>query len=75
VTSPLIDLLYSSRGVGRTKVDVAQHALHTAPSIHENLIGVVLNKTDIKSMLRYDGQRSDYYSDTHYAHYGLNDSD
>jgi hypothetical protein len=58
---------------GRTKIDVAQHALHTAPNVYENLTGVVLNKTDIKSMARYDAYRSDYYSDSHYARYGLTD--
>jgi polysaccharide biosynthesis transport protein len=74
VTSSLIDCFILVVEWGRTKIDVAQHALHTAPSIHENLIGVVLNKTDIKSMVRYDGRRSDYYSDTHYARYGISDS-
>ena len=58
---------------GRTKIDVAKHALHTAPNVYENLIGVVLNKTDIKVMARYNADRSDYYSDSHYAHYGLTD--
>jgi len=47
--------------------------MHTAPNIYENLIGVVLNKTDIKSMARYDAYTNDYYSDRHYAHYGLKD--
>jgi exopolysaccharide transport family protein len=74
VTSPLIDCFIMVVEWGRTKVDVAQYALHTAPSIHENLIGVVLNKTDLKSMNRYDAQRSDYYSKSHYARYGLSDS-
>jgi hypothetical protein len=35
---------------------------------------VSLHETDIKSMLRYDGQRSDYYSDTHCAHDGFTES-
>ncbi|HVX77196.1 MAG TPA: AAA family ATPase [Bradyrhizobium sp.] len=74
VTSPLVDCFIMVVEWGRTKIGVAQHALGTAPTIHENLIGVVLNKTDIKSMSRYDSQRSDYYSDTHYARYGLKDS-
>jgi polysaccharide biosynthesis transport protein len=74
VTSPLVDYFIMVVEWGRTKIDVVQHALHTAPNVYDNLIGVVLNKTDIKSMARYDAQRSDYYSDTHYARYGLNDS-
>jgi succinoglycan biosynthesis transport protein ExoP len=73
VTSPLIDFFILVVEWGRTKIGVAQHALHTAPNVYENLIGVVLNKTDIKSMLRYDAEHSDYYSDTHYTRYGLTD--
>jgi polysaccharide biosynthesis transport protein len=73
VTSPLIDFFILVVEWGRTKISVAQHALHTAPNVYENLIGVVLNKTDIKSMLRYDAEHSDYYSDTHYTRYGLTD--
>jgi polysaccharide biosynthesis transport protein len=74
VASPLIDFFILVVEWGRTKIDVAQHALHTAPNVYENLIGVVLNKTDIRSMLRYDAQHSDYYSDTHYTRYGVTDS-
>ena len=72
-TSALMDCFILVVEWGRTKIDVAQHALHTAPNVYENLIGVVLNKTDIKSMARYDAYRSDYYSDSHYVHYGLKD--
>jgi len=73
-TTPLIDCFILVVEWGRTKIDVVQHALHSAPNICESLVGAVLNKTDIKAMVRYDAQRSDYYSDSHYAHYGLSDS-
>lgn len=73
-TTPLIDCFVLVVEWGRTKIDVVQHALHTAPNIYECLIGTVLNKTDIKAMGRYDSYRSDYYSDNHYAHYGFSDS-
>lgn len=73
-TSPLIDCFVMVVEWGRTKIDVVQHALHTAPNIYESLIGVVLNKTDIKSMVRYDTYKSDYYNENHYAHYGFSDS-
>lgn len=72
-TSALMDCFILVVEWGQTKVDVVQHALHTAPNVYENLIGVVLNKTDIKSMARYDAFISDYYSDSHYPHYGLTD--
>jgi exopolysaccharide transport family protein len=75
VTSPLIDCFILVVEWGRSKIEVVEHALHTAPNIYESTIGAVLNKTDIKAMIRYDTYRGDYYSDTHYAHYGFSDSE
>ena len=74
VTSPLIDCFILVVEWGRTRIDVVKHALHTAPNIHESLVGAVLNKTDIKAMMRYDTYRSDYYCDNNYARYGFSDS-
>lgn len=74
VTAPLIDCYVLVVEWGRTKIDVVQHALHTAPTISDSLIGAVLNKTDIKAMARYDANRSDYYDDSHYIRYGLSSS-
>lgn len=74
VTAPLIDCYVLVVEWGRTKIDVVQHALHTAPTISDSLIGAVLNKTDIKAMARYDAHRSDYYDDSHYVRYGLSSS-
>lgn len=74
VTAPLIDCYVLVVEWGRTKIEVVQHALHTAPTISDSLIGAVLNKTDIKAMARYDTQRSDYYDDSHYVRYGLSTS-
>jgi polysaccharide biosynthesis transport protein len=54
---------------GKTKIDVVQHALRSAPNVYESLLGVVLNKTDIRSMASYDAYVSDYYKDSHYTHY------
>ncbi|WP_244561161.1 AAA family ATPase [Bradyrhizobium canariense] len=73
-TSSLVDGYILIVEWGRTKIDVVQHALHTAPNIHESLIGVVLSKTDTKAMARYDGHRSYYYHDSHYIRYGLSES-
>ncbi|MCK1676431.1 AAA family ATPase [Bradyrhizobium sp. 150] len=74
VTAPLIDCYVLVVEWGRTKIDVVQHALHTAPTISDALIGAVFNKTDIKAMARYDAGRSDYYDDSHYIRYGLSGS-
>lgn len=75
VTSPLIDSFILVVEWGRSGIDVVKHALHTAPDIYESLVGAVLNKTDIKAMMRYDIYRSEYYSDNHYTRYGFSDSD
>jgi polysaccharide biosynthesis transport protein len=74
VTLPFIDCFILVVEWGRSKIDVVQHALHTAPNIHGCMIGTVFNKTDIKAMIRYDTYRSDYYSDNHYANYGFSDA-
>lgn len=74
VTAPLIDGYVLVVEWGRTKIDVVQHALHTAPTISDSLIGAILNKTDIKAMARYDAHRSDYYDDSHYLRYGFSDA-
>jgi exopolysaccharide transport family protein len=80
--APIVDARASSAVVdcfihvvewGQTKIDVVKHALHTAPNVYDKLIGTVLNKTDIKEMASYNGSRSDYYSESHYTHYGVSD--
>jgi polysaccharide biosynthesis transport protein len=69
-TVPLIDCFILTIEWACTKTDVVQHALHTAPNLHEALIGAVLNKTDMQAIKRYDNYHSDYYSNKHYARYG-----
>jgi polysaccharide biosynthesis transport protein len=51
-----------------------QHALRAAPNIYEGLIGVVLNKADLKAMGRYAGYSGEYYNESHYSHYGVKDA-
>jgi exopolysaccharide transport family protein len=69
-TTPLIDCFILVVEWGRTKTDVVQHALHTAPNVYEALVGTVLNKTDMRAMKRYDSYRNDYYNNEHYTRYG-----
>ncbi len=69
-TTPLIDCFILVVEWGRTRTDVVQHALHTAPNVHEALIGTVLNKTDMRAMKRYDNYLNDYYNNEHYTRYG-----
>ena len=69
-TTPLIDCFILVVEWGRTRTDVVQHALHTAPNVYEAMIGTVLNKTDMRAMKRYDSYLNDYYNNEHYTRYG-----
>lgn len=72
-TTQLVDCFILVVEWGRTKIDVVQHALHTAPNVYEELIGAVLNKTDMKALKRYNGYHNDYYNNKHYSRYGYAD--
>jgi polysaccharide biosynthesis transport protein len=69
-TSKFIDCFVLAVEWGRTKTDVVQHALHTAPNLHSGFIGAVLSKTDMQAIKRYDHYHRDYYSNEHYGRYG-----
>jgi succinoglycan biosynthesis transport protein ExoP len=58
---------------GRTKIEVAEHALSVASGVYENLLGVVLNKADISRLSRYESYRGAYYHNRYYARYGYTD--
>jgi polysaccharide biosynthesis transport protein len=69
-TTPLIDCFVLVVEWGRTTTEVVQHALHSAPNVHDALVGTVLNKTDMKAMKRYATYYRDYYGNEHYVRYG-----
>jgi polysaccharide biosynthesis transport protein len=73
VVTPWIDYFVFVTEWGRTKIDVAAHALGRARSVYDNLLGVVLNKTDMASFGRYQTHRGDYYYNKYYARYGYTD--
>jgi polysaccharide biosynthesis transport protein len=58
---------------GRTKIDVVEHAIRTAPGVYDNLLGVVLNKADLNLLRRYESHRRPYYDNRYYARYGYAD--
>jgi polysaccharide biosynthesis transport protein len=61
-TSGLIDSYVLVIEWAATKVDAVQYALRNAPNVHENIVGVVLNKVNIPVMSRYDSHGArDYY--------------
>ncbi len=46
---------------GRTKIDVVEHSLSSAPEIYDRLLSVVLNKANMFSVQRYERFRTTYY--------------
>ena len=52
-TAHLVDSFIFVVEWGRTKIDIVEHALGHAPDVHENLLGVVLNKVDMNVFGRY----------------------
>ena len=66
----LVDCMILVIEWGRTKIDVVHHSLNTAPDVHERVVGAVLNKTDMKLLLRYDRHRASVYKNEHYERYG-----
>jgi polysaccharide biosynthesis transport protein len=56
---------------GSTRVEDVERALTDARAIHENLLGVVLNKANLRVLARYDSRHSNYHSDRYYARHTL----
>jgi succinoglycan biosynthesis transport protein ExoP len=69
-TAGLVDSYVFVVEWGRTTIEVAELALSKATVVQQNLLGVVLNKIDFKDLRKYEGHRSDYYSDKTYSQYG-----
>src|SRR5215469_6964278 len=72
-TPHLVDGYFLVVEWGRTKIDVVQHALNTAPGVYEALLGVILNKANMEFMSRYEMHRGKYYYNKHFARYGYTD--
>ncbi|MGJ4952562.1 polysaccharide biosynthesis tyrosine autokinase [Bradyrhizobium sp. HKCCYLS20291] len=70
-TSDLIDSYVFVVEWGRTKIDVVQHAMNSARHLREQLLGVVLNKAELKLMSRYG--YGGYYRNDYYRRYGYSD--
>ncbi|MBV8767534.1 MAG: AAA family ATPase [Hyphomicrobiales bacterium] len=58
---------------GRTNIEIAEHVLSGASGVYENLLGVVLNKVNMKVFARYENSRENYYYNRHFARYGYTD--
>ena len=72
-TSKFIDSYLFVIEWSRTRIDVAEHALAAARLVHDNVMGAVLNKTNLRGMRRYAGYHDAYYSNRYYKRYGYAD--
>jgi succinoglycan biosynthesis transport protein ExoP len=55
---------------GRTKINMVQHQLGSAPELFDRLLGVVLNKANTRILDRYENHYGRYYQKKYYARYG-----
>jgi polysaccharide biosynthesis transport protein len=53
---------------GKTRIDFVEQALRSARGVYDHLLGVVLNKVELRAMGRYDGRGSRYYHHGDYFH-------
>jgi polysaccharide biosynthesis transport protein len=60
---------------GKTKISVVEQALSTARVVHDNLLGVVLNKVDFARLGSYESNRGQSYYNSYYGHYGYTSRD
>jgi polysaccharide biosynthesis transport protein len=65
-TANLVDAYVFVVEWGRTHTNVVRRTLMAAPSVADSLLGVVLNKTDLKLLGRYDTHISKYYQTGYY---------
>jgi succinoglycan biosynthesis transport protein ExoP len=56
---------------GRTKVAAVKHSFKDAQNVYQNLLGVVLNKTNLDQLSTYNPVGRNYYRNKYYAQYGL----
>jgi succinoglycan biosynthesis transport protein ExoP len=55
---------------GTTNIEMVQRALHSARTVNDKVIGVVLNKVDFSSLGRFAREPGSYYKSKLYARYG-----
>jgi succinoglycan biosynthesis transport protein ExoP len=55
---------------GRIPISVVQSYLNAAPEVHDHLLGVILNKVDVRAMKRYEHHYGNMYRNQPYGRYG-----
>src|SRR6185437_8745681 len=46
---------------GRTRINMVQHQLASAPGVFDRLLGVIMNKANLRVLDRYEGYYGKYY--------------
>jgi succinoglycan biosynthesis transport protein ExoP len=70
-TTNLVDSYVFVIEWGRTRLNMVQRQLGSAPEIFERLLGVVLNKANVRVLERYEDYYGRYYyKKSYYARYG-----
>jgi succinoglycan biosynthesis transport protein ExoP len=72
-TTGFIDFYIFAVEWGHTDVNVVQEALKDTHGIQDNLLGIVLNKVNMKAIARYEGGRAKYYRNKYFSDYGYTD--
>jgi succinoglycan biosynthesis transport protein ExoP len=70
VTTGFVDFYIYVVEWGRTKRDIVRDAIVQAPEIHERLLGVIMNKANMRVMSRYEGYASRHSYRKQYSRYG-----
>jgi succinoglycan biosynthesis transport protein ExoP len=68
-TNELIDSYVFVIEWGRTKYDIVQKALTSAQGIRNKILGVVLNKTNMKLLKRFEQYTGSYYHNKNFERY------
>jgi polysaccharide biosynthesis transport protein len=67
-TANLVDTYVFVIEWGKTHTSVVRRTLEATPSVVDSLLGVVLNKTDLKLLRRYDSHHSKYREKGYYRY-------
>lgn len=69
-TTEMVDCYLYVVEWGQTRKNMVQQELLAAPELHERLLGIVLNKADIRVMGRYEDYDGSYHRKKYYGRYG-----
>lgn len=69
-TTNIIDAYIFVIEWGKTGINLVQHQLAGMPEVHNRMLGVILNKANVKILERYEYYYGSYYHKKYYSRYG-----